>query len=77
MFEGCAVEAGADVERFVIKAYYADDSLIGSAGNDWLDGRGSGDTYKGSSGNCGYVCDRLRYKVEGEMGRRYDLEPVR
>ncbi|RIY02593.1 calcium-binding protein [Aureimonas flava] len=55
------------VERYIIKGSDAGDVLVGGAGNDWLDGRGGLDEFRGSAGNDGYVFDTVGERVVGEQ----------
>ena len=64
---GGTFTADAGVERFVIKGSDFADQFTGSAGNDWLDGRGGLDTFAGSAGDDSYVFDTVGEKVTGEL----------
>ncbi|WP_416357717.1 hypothetical protein ACLNGM_06705 [Aureimonas phyllosphaerae] len=57
---------GESVERYIIKASGYQDVLVGGAGNDFLDGRGGLDIFKGSAGDDSYVFDTVGEKVTGE-----------
>ncbi len=54
---------GESVERYIVKASCYQDVLVGGAGNDFLDGRGGLDIFKGSAGDDSYVFDTVGEKV--------------